>query len=90
MSVWGDIRKRADGKSIRKEDAIDMSIVSMRFGGTLDPNVSPFPNKEAGEIYVLSEDCQFGTKGQIIVKTDKGFQVIGTPIDTVPSAMIHI
>lgn len=80
MSIWGDIRRRAENKSIRKEDEVSFPPY-IGFKG--DVKLSSSPEHTVGDIYILSEDCDLGRKGQMIVATNSGWETIGYTVDGV-------
>ena len=104
MSVWGDIRRRADGKSTRKEDNVDESeyatakdvLDSLRkpivYAGLVNQNSAPVATQ--GVIYVVNEDCVHNGvtfyNGSLIIYDGKQFVVVGYNTDHVASAAIDI
>lgn len=94
MSIWSDIHKRSNGKTVRKEDEIslnaeplksDLTSTVITYVGNIN-KTSPLPQQHTlGRLYIVTEDCSYYGrnfyKGDVVVDTGNDWQTFANNVN---------
>lgn len=88
MSVWGDIRKRAEGQQQRKEDISIEDTYRKMFSGVVEVNI----DKLTGQIEILRGEIekQIITPQEQIDSLDKEIRGLTKELERIEGSIRHI